>query len=110
MTKRRKALEKRRYWTAQDDAQMRELYPHLSTADVARRINRTVPSVYARADKLDLAKSAEYLASPAACRLRRGDNVGAEFRFKKGQTPQNKGLRRPGWGPGRMKETQFKKG
>lgn len=24
--------------------------------------------------------------------------------------PANKGLRRPGWAPGRMKETQFKKG
>lgn len=31
-------------------------------------------------------------------------------RFQPGQTPANKGLRRPGWAPGRMRENQFKKG
>lgn len=31
-------------------------------------------------------------------------------RFPKGHVPVNKGLRRPGWGPGRMKSTQFKAG
>src|SRR6185312_10334383 len=57
-----------------------------------------------------LRKSAEYLASPNAYRFRRGGGCGKEYRFKKGQVPPNKGLRRPGWGPGRMKETQFKRG
>lgn len=33
-----------------------------------------------------------------------------KYRFKKGQVPMNKGLRRPGWFRGRMRETQFKKG
>jgi hypothetical protein len=42
--------------------------------------------------------------------LRRGDAVGARFRFQKGHVPANKGLRRPGWGPGRMRQTQFRKG
>lgn len=89
---------------------LRELYPDTPTAHVARRLRRTVAATYGRADKLGLNKSAEYLASPAACRLRRGDNPGVAFRFPKGHVPANKGLRRPGWGPGRMKETQFKKG
>ena len=40
----------------------------------------------------------------------RDTNVGAAFRFKPGQVPANKGLRRPGWAPGRMAATQFKKG
>lgn len=31
-------------------------------------------------------------------------------RFQPGQPPANKGLRRPGWAPGRMASTQFKKG
>lgn len=31
-------------------------------------------------------------------------------RFQKGIVPHNKGVRRPGWSPGRMAETQFKKG
>ena len=60
--------------------------------------------------ELGLKKTEEYMASPAACRLRRGGNVGAAFRFKKGTIPHNKGLRRPGWFRGRMRETQFKKG
>lgn len=100
----------RRLWTEAEIAYVRDRYPHDPTADIARAIGRTVGKVYARAAKLGLNKTAEFMASPAACRLRRGDNVGAAFRFKKGQVPPNKGVRRPGWAPGRMKETQFKKG
>jgi hypothetical protein len=50
------------------------------------------------------------MASPHACRLRRGDQVGKDFRYPPGHVPANKGLRRPGYAPGRMAETQFKKG
>lgn len=110
MTKRRIHLRPRRFWTPAEDKALRRRYPHERTATLAAAINRTIESVYNRAQILGLEKSAAYLASPDACRLRRGDNVGAAFRFKKGQTPANKGLRRPGWSPGRMKETQFKKG
>ena len=101
---------KRRHWTPADDARMRELYPHRSTEAVARQLKRSVSAVYGRADKLSLNKSEAYLASPDACRLRRGDNVGAAFRYPKGHVPANKGLRRPGFAPGRMSATQFKKG
>lgn len=97
-------------WSRTDEALLRELYPNLPTPRVAARLARSTASVYGHAQKLGLKKSAAYLASPAACRLRRGDNVGARFRFRKGHVPANKGLRRPGWGPGRMKETQFRKG
>lgn len=100
----------KRLWSAKEEAALRARYPHESTAALARDLRRTTSSVYQRAKMLRLAKSAAYLASPAACRLRRGDNVGAAFRFGKGHVPANKGLRRPGWGPGRMKATQFKKG
>lgn len=100
----------KRLWSRAEDAALRRRYPHESTAALAPDLRRSVSAVYARADILGLEKSVAYLASPAACRLRRGDNVGAAFRFKKGQVPANKGTRRPGWGPGRMKETQFRKG
>jgi hypothetical protein len=100
----------RRLWSARDNALLRARYPHERTQKIARRLRRSVTAVYARADILGLNKSAKYMASPDACRLRRGDNVGAASRFRKGHVPANKGLRRPGWGPGRMKETQFKKG
>jgi hypothetical protein len=100
----------RKRWRRADDALLRELYPHMRTSEVARRLGRTLAATYGHADKLGLAKSEAYLASPAACRLRRGDHVGAAFRFQKGHVPANKGLRRQGWSAGRMKETQFKKG
>jgi hypothetical protein len=100
----------RERWTAAQDALLRELYANTKTDEVARRCRRTPSSTSQRAKKLGLKKSEEYLASEDACRLRRGDNVGAAFRFSKGHAPANKGMRRPGWAPGRMADTQFKKG
>ncbi len=100
----------KRLWEPEEDALLTARYPNEPTAALARELRRPLGSVYRRAQLLGIGKSAEYQASPAACRLRRGDNVGAATRFKKGQTSHNKGLRRPGWGSGRMKETWFKKG
>lgn len=111
-----KALCTRNGWTTRaqfsghDDQVLRERYPHISTARLARELKRSTSAVYQRAYKLGLQKSEAYLASPDACRLRRGDNVGVASRFKKGQTPANKGVKRPGWAPGRMRDTQFTKG
>jgi hypothetical protein len=110
MTRSTGKLGKRRYWTDAELEQLRVRYPHEPTQQLADAIGRRVNTVYAKAGALGLAKTPEYLAGPYACRLRRGDNVGAKYRFKPGQVPVNKGLRRPGWAPGRMKETQFKKG
>lgn len=98
----------KRLWSAADDAAMVARYPDEPTAALARALRRGLSAVYARADKLGLNKSAAYLASPASCRTNGRQGVGT--RFQPGQVPHNKGLRRPGWGPGRMKETQFKKG
>jgi hypothetical protein len=100
----------KRLWNQEDDALLRARYPHESTQAIAVALRRSISSVYGRATQLGLAKTDEYLASPAACRLRRGDAVGARFRFTKGHVPANKGLRRPGYAPGRMSETQFKMG
>lgn len=100
----------RRMWSPADDALMAARYPDEPTPTIASALKRSAAAVYARAKQLGLQKSAAYLAGPHACRLRRGDGVGAAFRFRKGQVPANKGLRRPGWSTGRMKETQFKKG
>lgn len=100
----------RRIWTAADDATLRRLYPDMPTVRIARRLRRSLTATYARARLLGIPKSAAYLASPHACRLRRGDHVGRRFWYPKGHVPANKGLRRPGYGPGRMKATQFKAG
>ena len=89
---------------------LRKRYPNSPTSDIAKALDRKIKAVYQKAIQLGLRKSAAYLESPHACRLRRGDNIGASFRFLRGHVPANKGLRRPGWGPGRMKDTQFRKG
>jgi HNH endonuclease len=99
-----------RLWTEPELRVVRSLYPHTSTRVLAGMLERPLSSVYRCAAGLGLRKTSDYLASPAACRLRRGDNVGKPFRFPKGNVPANKGMRRPGWGPGRMKDTQFRAG
>jgi hypothetical protein len=101
---------RRRPWTPAEDRRLRKLFPNRPTKELSTLLRRSVAAVYNRAYGLGLRKTAAYLASPAACRLRRGDNVGAAHRFRPGHVPANKGLRRPGWSPGRMRETQFKPG
>jgi HNH endonuclease len=100
----------KRLWSAADDDALRRSYPAIPTAKLAGQLRRSLSSVFKRAELLGLRKSDAYLASPDACRLRRGDHVGKAFWFPKGHVPANKGLRRPGWSPGRMAETQFKAG
>lgn len=104
------AGKKRRDWVAADEFIVRKLYANTPTVELAELVDRTVAQVHGKAKMLGLKKSAKHLASPAACRLRRGDNVGAAYRFRKGNVPANKGRRRPGFTAGDMAKTQFKKG
>lgn len=108
MTKSRGIRAPRKPWTDDEIASLRSIYPNFKTADVATMIGRPVSQTYQKANGLGLKKTAEYLASPAACRLRRGDNVGAAHRFKPGQVAWNKGV--TFIAGGRAPETQFKAG
>jgi hypothetical protein len=87
---------------------MRELYPHKHTREVAEALGRSVSAIYGRAELMKLHKTAEYFDSPDAHRF--DGRKGTGTRFAKGHVPANKGLRRPGWHRGRMRETQFRKG
>ena len=80
-------------WTTAQIELLQQLYPDTPTADVAKQLGMTIPRVSSKASQLGLKKSAAYLESPAACRLRRGDNVGAQFRFQAGSTAWNKGMK-----------------
>jgi hypothetical protein len=108
----RRIRENYKQWTSAEDEKLRKEYPNAPSENLAKLFSTTKSAVYQRAERLGLRKSAEYMASPAACRLRRGDEVGKASRFQKGIVPHNKGLRRPGYsiGRGRMSETTFKKG
>lgn len=99
-----------RPYSPEEIAVLKKHYPDTPTVELAERLNRALSSVHAKAAKLGLKKSAAFLASPAACSLRRGVNPGIHTRFKPGHVPANKGLRRPGWHTGNMRTTQFKKG
>ncbi len=95
-------------WSPENEARLREAFADTPTVAIARELRRPYTNVAQKAAKLGLRKSAAYLASPAAGRTNGRQGVGS--RFVKGQVPHNKGLRRPGWAPGRMSETQFKRG
>jgi hypothetical protein len=98
----------KRLWSPEDDTLLCERYPHEATQTLAVALRRTLSSVLGRAANLGLKKTSEYLAGLAAASKLR--EAGAVFRFGKGHVPANKGLRRPGYAPGRMRETQFRKG
>lgn len=107
MTKSRGILPPRHRWTDREVAVLTKLYPDIATAKIAKRLGMSVERVYSKAAGLGLKKSDVYLDSPAACRLRRGDNVGAAYRFKPGQYAWNTGMKGLCIGG---KETQFKPG
>lgn len=100
----------KRLWSKADDRELRRTYPHVPASAIARSLRRSLVAIYLRAATLGLHKSA---AALAAHRRAGGDRLrtsGVATRFPKGHVPANAGLRRPGWAPGRMKETQFKAG
>lgn len=100
----------RRPWTADDDLQMRMRYARTRCVDIALELGRSEKSVYQRAKLLGLKKDPAWIAETARARSAQPDHGGIKSRFQKGSVPANKGLRRPGWAPGRMAETQFKPG
>lgn len=111
MTQSRHILPPRRPWTKRELTLLHRDYPNLPTAHVAKTIGRPVTTVYHRAQVLGLQKSIEFRAGPFSGRLRKGHaHRGITTRFQKGHVPANKGLRRPGWFRGRMRESWFKKG
>jgi hypothetical protein len=103
MTK--KSYPSRRSWSDEEREVLRQAYPDTATQALAQQLGRTGSQVYSQANVLGIKKSAEYMASEAACRLRRGDNVGKKYRFQRGITPWNKGKKGLQIGG---KETRFK--
>ena len=97
-------------WTRKMDQQLRKLYPETLTRLLAPRLGVSRLAAHQRAAKLGIRKTAaftERTLRECGVQVR---TSGAPHRFPKGHIPANKGLKMPGWGPGRMKETQFKKG
>jgi len=75
---------------------------------LAQRLHCSELSLYRRAHSLGVHKSEAFVRE--FCRLRPGTTLGAEYRYPKGHLSSNKGVRRPGFFVGRMRETQFRAG
>lgn len=95
-------------WTPREVNTLAKLYPGHTAKEISLVLDRAVSAIYGKAKKLELSKSAEFYASSKSGRT--DGKRGAAGRFQKGLVPHNKGMRRPGWAPGRMAETQFKAG
>lgn len=109
-------LCKREHWqrvprlSDTEKATIRRMYPDHSAEEIGRHIGRAETSVYGFAHREGLTKSAAFLASSKGGRIQPGERRARATEFKPGQTSPNRGLRRPGYAPGRMAETQFKAG
>lgn len=71
--------------------ELKELYPNTLSAHLAEKFNCSLPSIYYHANKLGLKKSKEFVAETSRMHSSRPDHGGRKTRFKKGQTPPNKG-------------------
>jgi hypothetical protein len=101
-------LGDRRRWLPEELARVRELYPNHPTKAIAEELGRSELSVYQAAGKMGLAKDRQFVKEYFRSKPPAAGFIAKQFR--KGHAPANKGLRRPGWSTGRMKESQFQKG
>lgn len=89
---------------------LRRDYPDKDTKLLATKLKRTVIGCYQQAQLAGLKKSTAYAERKKARERETLRRAGVPHRFGKGHVPANAGLRRPGYAPGRMRKTQFKKG
>lgn len=101
---------KRHIWTAANLATLRNLYPDFTADVVARVIGCSPTSVWSKAKREGLGKSATFLASQQSGRIARGKQLPSMVanQFKPGQPSWNKGSHYKAGG--RSAETRFKKG
>lgn len=96
----------KRPWTKAEDKLVRQQYPHGQTADLAKKLGRSLSSVYQHARSLGLGKT-DAAKRKYGCWF--SGKEGAAYRFKKGHKTWNAGKK--GWqAGGGAKDTQFKKG
>lgn len=109
MTKSRGINRPAHRWTWVEEELMRTCYADSLSSDIAKALGLSVDQVHRKANLMGLQKSVQTIAEIARQRAMESD-CGHRFGFQKGNVPANKGVRRPGWAAGRMRETQFRKG
>lgn len=97
-------------WTDEQLAILRERYATTAASDLVAPCGHSRASIEGMAGKLGLSKDPAYMRKLLDGLGQKLKQSGKSHRYPKGHVPANKGLRRPGWHAGRMRETQFKKG
>lgn len=92
-------------WSAEDEKKLKAMYPDHPATSIAAEMGRTYANVLAKARRMGLRKSPEFLASDLAKRLTGGQ--GKATRFQKGHKPWNTGVKGLNFGDG---ATRFKPG
>ncbi len=98
----------RRCWTKAEDRELRRLYANTPLRELKARFKCPERRIYNRAHRLGLTKKRECIKEQGRRNSMHPRAVG--HRFAQGHVPANKGLRRPGYARGRMRETMFKPG
>jgi hypothetical protein len=110
MTKSRGVNKPKFKFSVVDEILIREDFPDTKTDVLAQVIGCTVGQLHGKAKRMGVKKSEAYLAGPDACRLRRGDNIGAPHRFKPGHQTWSKGTKGIVGVQEGCRATPFKKG
>lgn len=104
----------KKIWSEAENEYLKNNYPHISTAEIAKYLNRSLCSCYTHAEVLGLKKTQEFLKSDLGGRFTKMRAMGYNFRFKKGITPHNKGKKQTDYmkpeAIEKTKKTRFKKG
>jgi len=93
-----------------EDKIIKELYSNTKTKVIAKKLNRSICSIYNRASILNIKKSPEFLASPECGRLYPGHNKCKSTQYPKGHVPANKGKKISAELRKKLKHTFFQKG
>lgn len=100
----------KRKWTQYEEETLIRLYedPNIFTADIAKRLDRTLSQVYNKAHTMGLKAPLERIR--LAGKLGTNHPNAVAHRFKKGSVPPNKGKKMSPEVYEKVKETMFKKG
>ena len=100
----------RRYWTDHERKLLSELYADNSTDYVAKKLNRSITSIYTQANLMKLNKSEQYMKIALQLEAEKLKVVGAKHRFNSGHIPANFGQKMSNELREKCKVTFFKDG